>query len=215
MFLFGPEADALTRCLFYQIRHFVQTHNTSAFNPNQSVILSYPRSVSLAPFTERRRIVLERLNQWLTLLSNLGVIAGIVFLGLEIQQNNAAINAQNYQSRADAVLDLSLVIMDSEHFAPLLAEMGGDLFPSDLSKLAKLSTGDRLRMTAYYQWLRTAIDNQLYQYSNGLIDEGFVNNATRPAMQTFTPIWEQLNLLGPVGPAFLEEAAPYRSSGDG
>jgi len=49
----------------------------------------------------------DRLNRWLTLSANFGVIAGIVFLGFEIQQNSDAINAQAYQSRTEAVLGLS------------------------------------------------------------------------------------------------------------
>jgi len=34
---------------------------------------------------------LKNLNEWLTLAANVGVLAGIVFLGLEIQQNTKAI----------------------------------------------------------------------------------------------------------------------------
>lgn len=37
---------------------------------------------------------MDKLNQWLTLAANIGVIAGIVFLGLELQQNNRLLNSQ-------------------------------------------------------------------------------------------------------------------------
>lgn len=37
---------------------------------------------------------LDRLNRWLTLAANIGVIAGIVFLGIELQQNNRLSAAQ-------------------------------------------------------------------------------------------------------------------------
>ena len=43
-----------------------------------------------------RRFVLDRLNRWLTLVANVGVVAGIVFLGLEIQQTSDVIKAQIY-----------------------------------------------------------------------------------------------------------------------
>ena len=36
----------------------------------------------------------DSLNKWLTLLANLGVIAGIVFLGVEMQQNNEFLAAE-------------------------------------------------------------------------------------------------------------------------
>ena len=43
------------------------------------------------------RVNLDRLNQWLTLLANFGVVAGIVFLAVEIRQNQALLE-QNQQT---------------------------------------------------------------------------------------------------------------------
>ena len=40
---------------------------------------------------------MDRLNVWLTLAANLGVIAGIIFLGLEIQQNTRMMQAAAIQ----------------------------------------------------------------------------------------------------------------------
>jgi len=40
------------------------------------------------------------LGQTISILANLGVIAGIVFLGLELQQNNTLLNAQIRAARA-------------------------------------------------------------------------------------------------------------------
>ena len=112
---------------------------------------------------------MDRLNQWLTLIANLGVVAGFVFLGMEIQQNSEAINAQTYQSRAEAAQELSTTIMDSEHFAPLLAKLGSGLAPRDPTVLAELNPEDRIRISAYLQWLRVGTDNQLYQYEHGFM----------------------------------------------
>jgi hypothetical protein len=43
----------------------------------------------------------DRLNRWLTLGDNIGVLAGIVFLALEIQQNTAATHSSTVQSITD------------------------------------------------------------------------------------------------------------------
>jgi hypothetical protein len=104
--------------------------------------------------------------------------------------------------------------MDSEHFAPLLAKLGSGLFPTDTATSAELTPEDRIRLTAYYQWIRIALDNQLYQYEHGFIDEGFFNNATKPGLASFTPGWEELNLLGPARPSFIEAIAPYRTEAE-
>ena len=37
---------------------------------------------------------MDRLNQWLALIANMGVIGGVVFLAVEIQQTSDVINAQ-------------------------------------------------------------------------------------------------------------------------
>ena len=92
--------------------------------------------------------------------SNLGVVAGIVFLGVEIKQNSEAISAQAYQSRAEAVQELSRVIMDSDHFAPLLAKLNSGLFPRDPAVLAELNPEERIRLTAFHQFTRVTLDNQ-------------------------------------------------------
>lgn len=44
---------------------------------------------------------LKRLNTWLTLAANVGVLAGIVFLALEIGQNTAATHSATVQSVTD------------------------------------------------------------------------------------------------------------------
>ena len=41
---------------------------------------------------------MNKLNERLTLIANLSVVAGIVFLGLELQQNTQAIRAQTRDS---------------------------------------------------------------------------------------------------------------------
>jgi len=47
---------------------------------------------------------LDNLNKWLTLLANLGVLAGIIFLAIEIGQNTAAINRQAANDRISRVM---------------------------------------------------------------------------------------------------------------
>ena len=45
----------------------------------------------------------DNLNKWLTLAANLGVIAGILFLAIEIQQNNEALGLQARLDREDVI----------------------------------------------------------------------------------------------------------------
>ena len=46
---------------------------------------------------------LTKLNDWLTLAANIGVIAGIVFLAMEINQSNKVTIAATYQARISEI----------------------------------------------------------------------------------------------------------------
>lgn len=45
------------------------------------------------------------INQTIQILANLGVLAGIVFLGIELQQNNVLLGAQTRMSRTELRVD--------------------------------------------------------------------------------------------------------------
>lgn len=45
----------------------------------------------------------SKLNEWLTLLTNVAVVAGIVFLAVEIQQNNELLQSQARETQAVSI----------------------------------------------------------------------------------------------------------------
>jgi len=54
---------------------------------------------------------LDRLNKWLTLLANFGVVAGIIFLAVEVRQNQALLE----QSHQTMLRDQELQILNATH----------------------------------------------------------------------------------------------------
>lgn len=61
---------------------------------------------------------LDKSNQWLALLANIGVVAGIIFLAFELQQNNKQLELQSYQSWVAANLEINAALTD-----PALSEI--------------------------------------------------------------------------------------------
>jgi hypothetical protein len=49
----------------------------------------------------------EKLNRWLSLVSNMAVIAGIIFLAIEIRQNTQQLEIQSYQSWVAANMEIN------------------------------------------------------------------------------------------------------------
>jgi len=76
------------------------------------------------------------LGQTVSILANLGVIAGIVFLGMELQQNNELLEAESRSARNDRAIGL-LSLPSNRELAAVLAKLndGDDLDSTDQVQL--------------------------------------------------------------------------------
>ena len=102
---------------------------------------------------------LSELNEWLTLVANVGVIAGIVFLAIEIQQNTDVIRASSYNENLNSFNEWrSLVISDPESLR-LMAEFRG------LDDVDSFKT----RLLINSQW--SVYEQAFYSFSYGLMEE--------------------------------------------
>lgn len=81
---------------------------------------------------------LDQLNKWMSLVANLGVIAGIVFLAVEIRQNSDELSAQsrfNYYQQRAATMD-SFVTDDRTLEAMFNLAQGKEIPPLETFRLA-------------------------------------------------------------------------------
>ncbi len=113
----------------------------------------------------------DKVNRWLTLGANVGVLIGIILILAELNQNADLMQAQIAQSRADNRLELHRLEMDS------------DYWPVIYAKRAEAESGDewiRSLTAEEYQRLRSrtlmqVIDlrTQFFQYQEGYLDRDF------------------------------------------
>jgi len=105
---------------------------------------------------------LEKLNKWLTLLANIGVLAGIIFLAIEIRQNSDAIRAQTRAQLAEEVTELFSVNMNDQGYATVL--MRGN----NVEELSAVEQYQYYRHRSAWanHWLNVA-----YQHKMGMYDE--------------------------------------------
>ena len=66
---------------------------------------------------------LSRLNNWLTLVANLGVLAGIFFLIIEINQNTSQLQSDARATRASEVIALKLFSAENLEIADSCLEL--------------------------------------------------------------------------------------------
>lgn len=140
---------------------------------------------------------LDRLNAWLTLAANVGVIAGIAFLGVEIRQNTGALQAQFRQSALEnATTYLYKAVEDPELW---LIRFKPDLTDTERTKLA-----------AYLFVLRERAEWAWRQFNAGAIDEAtwhrvrdvLVGSASFPQTRKW---WRYYYARGDFEPGFREE----------
>ena len=90
------------------------------------------------------------LGQTITILANLGVIAGIIFLGIELQQNNELMEAEARRARALSSEEAYRIIAENEALAEMFVkEERGEA----------LTDVESQRMRSF--WLRGLTDLQL------------------------------------------------------
>ena len=70
-------------------------------------------------------------NYWIQLIGIFGVMAGLVFLGFEIQQNTRAVQNESYLSVMALLIDHQSTIIADENFSRIV--MTGEDSPAELS----------------------------------------------------------------------------------
>ncbi len=132
----------------------------------------------------------SRFNQWLQIAVSVGVIASIVFLGLELRQNADLMKAQIYQSRAENFQDMFFELSESDYLVPIIEKIetaiAEGVSASDSIKL--LTSEEKRRYSYFYERQVRHLDNMYYQYELGLIDEEYMS-WWREIVRDSIPMW--------------------------
>jgi len=129
------------------------------------------------------------LGQTITIVANIGVIAGIVFLGYEVRQTQTAMQSQAFQARALDAIAWNFEIVKDENLRKIQYQMDtGKFDPSSLTEA-------ELQIAWYLlDGIKVDVDNEHYQYENGFLDPGFYEGVTVPMIRHFAPIWRDLGI---------------------
>jgi hypothetical protein len=104
----------------------------------------------------------EKLNAWLSLGANVGVVIGLVLLIFEISQNTEMMQAQINQSRTDTALSEQQAVYTSDHVPALLAR---------IDRGEQLTDEDLIRYERFFRAFNRNQDNNLWQYNEGYLEE--------------------------------------------
>lgn len=112
----------------------------------------------------------EKLGQWLTIATNIGVIAGIFLLVYEINQNAELMRAEMHAIRAEAKTERQMFLANDGVISTITAKLFAAGFPRDPEALQTLTPEERFRMGVFMEGFKEAVGNWHYQCQEGLLD---------------------------------------------
>ena len=149
----------------------------------------------------------DKLNRWLTLVANVGVLVGLFLLIIEIDQNSDLVRAQIHQARSDQHIAYRMEVADSDHMlsARLKLEEAGGF--NDLNSIDQLSPLQARRIQEFLTARHQDYDNLYYQYQQGYLDEEFYVFRVVSSIRHFAPWWKKLDIFESSGrrPSFQNE----------
>lgn len=133
----------------------------------------------------------DRLNRWLSLGANVGVVIGIALLILEINQNTEMMRAQMAQARSENLLDRYRDEIHSEFWAEILAKRRSAQSIDEWVKSLTPAEYERVWTYQLFQW--HYLQSQYGQYEAGYLDERIWLGPTQADARRFMQTWPYFN----------------------
>ena len=105
---------------------------------------------------------LDRINRWMMLAANIGVLIGILFLVFELRQNTVASRVEAASNFQDTFSELEFFIVQNPEFAELL-ESGRNGRP--------VSNVENFRLTVFYGNVLRTWQNAHFQFESGTLNK--------------------------------------------
>jgi hypothetical protein len=143
--------------------------------------------------------MVERLNHWLALIGNLGVIAGIVFLAYEIQANTNAVRSATYQAFNDSSFSWADSAIEN---AAIMAKAAAN------GSLAELSPKERIIWDRFMFKTFTVMESNYLHHRAGSMDDDVFESKISGSIGAILnePLWiESWNRAGFLLPECKED----------
>ena len=134
-----------------------------------------------------------KMNSWFTLIANLGVVGGLVFLGYEVQQNTTQLRAESSYSVNEALSMLNAAIYNDPILADILERGEKDLFSLDATERRQFVSYqfDRINLAIHIQALeKDGLFDIHFPYVNFLIQQFRSNSGLQEFLVLVEEEWE-------------------------
>jgi len=145
----------------------------------------------------------NKINGWLTLVANIGVLVGLGILVYEIKQSNSLALAQIEQIRSESLLQWRREWVTDDYVAPLLTKVDTILPADELDQMSifdrqkataemldELDPVERTRMILFIGTSYWDHENLYFQYKRGLVSDAYWSERIVPAILYDAPQWK-------------------------
>ena len=130
----------------------------------------------------------DRLNRWLSLIANIGVVVGLFVLIAEVNHASRLAEVEAYQTRVRDIQELNIQLAMSDSLADILSK-------AESEGLESLNPSEFRRARAWYGAIMRGMQGQYYQYQNGFLDRAVVDLTLTDIADGIYEKWEQYGLL--------------------
>ena len=128
----------------------------------------------------------DRLNRWLTLGANIGVVIGLAVLIYEIRATQYLAETQALVRRGDQIQAAQVQMAMSESLAAIRVKAIGEGVQS-------LTDAELYRLQMWERAVRNRMGSQYVEYLRGYTDEAVGNSIVEAAVRML-PYWEKLGM---------------------
>jgi len=141
------------------------------------------------------------LGQTIGTLANIGVLAGIIFLGLELRQNNQLLQVEAIGALLETRINRSAELARNQSVAALLAKN---------SRSEELTDEEMIRLTQFHTRVFLGFEKTYFLFQEGVIAEEYMRTNLplmkrafneRDVSQSPSQSWEMFKVVAP--PAYI------------
>ena len=133
----------------------------------------------------------RNLSNWASIaeiVSAIGIVASLIFVGFEIRQNNRILEVDAYQARMQDISNAQAQLALSGDLAEIFVKYrnGG---------VSSLTESEYFRMRRWYQGQIRRVVGQYYRYQRGFLDRASVDRLIQDMAEGSYSIWADFDLL--------------------
>ena len=125
----------------------------------------------------------DNLNKWLALVANIGVLIGVFFLAIELNQNTNISRSDSYQQILNSINEWRSYRLEDP-------ELDDVWYKFTSRRFNELSDFEIRRVRILASYLMDIYDNALYSFNSGVITEQEMDRFLRPGCNIWTLINE-------------------------